>query len=79
MTSKLFFCELPLSHCIMSAAEADANGGPPHLVDIADDRLAVRVPNAADDANNFVLGAPEPLQSQPLLSQHPAAVNAVLI
>jgi hypothetical protein len=26
------------------------------MVDIADDRLAVRVPNAADDASNFVLG-----------------------
>lgn len=27
-------------------------------MDIVDDRLAVRVPNAADDADNFVLGAP---------------------
>ena len=28
----------------------------PRLVDIADDRLAVRVPNAAGDASNYVLG-----------------------
>lgn len=39
-----------------TSAEPDADGGMPRLVDIADDRLAVRVPNAADDASNYVLG-----------------------
>ncbi len=39
------------------AEPVDGAAGGTRMVDIADDRLAVRVPNAADEANNFVLGA----------------------
>lgn len=49
-----------------SSAEPDADGGMPRLVDIADDRLAVRVPNAAGDASNYVLGGLPTLCRVPL-------------
>ena len=43
---------------LSSSAEAAGEGGAsPQMVDIVDDRLAIRIPNAAGEAENFVLGA----------------------